>query len=82
MLLYLNRDWPDNAIPYSSQLSLSSSRRGGGNYSEFASIAPKFNRLVVIDTEEESNMYGHPEMLMSTPDISNKFIAVHYFTVI
>ena len=71
ILYYLNRDWrPD----YGGELLLS--RLGG---SERVRIAPKFNRLVIFNTND-TTLHGHPEPLTFPQDYPRASIAMYYYS--
>jgi len=42
-------------------------------------ITPKFNRLVVFETNEIS-FHGHPKPLNTPADVSRKSLAIYYYT--
>lgn len=71
ILYYLNQDWrPD----YGGELVLS---RLGENAS--ARIAPKFNRLVIFNTND-TTLHGHPEPLTFPDDYPRASIAMYYYS--
>jgi hypothetical protein len=70
-LYYLNRDWqPD----YGGELVLK-----GLVGSDGARIAPKFNRLVIFNTND-GTLHGHPEPLAFPDDYSRASIAMYYYS--
>lgn len=71
ILYYLNRDW----LPeYGGELFLS--QIGG---SETVKIAPKFNRLVIFNTND-TTLHGHPEPLMFPINYPRASIAMYYYS--
>lgn len=71
ILYYLNRDW---RAEYGGELVLS---RLGAN--ETARIAPKFNRLVIFNTND-TTLHGHPEPLTFPEDYPRASIAMYYYS--
>ena len=71
ILYYLNRDWRPE---YGGELVLS--RLGG---SDTARIAPKFNRLVIFNTND-TTLHGHPEPLTFPDDYPRASIAMYYYS--
>jgi len=71
ILYYLNRDW---STEYGGELVLS--RLGHG---EAARIAPKFNRLVIFNTND-TTLHGHPEPLEFPADYPRASIAMYYYS--
>lgn len=72
VLLFLNRDWKDE---YGGHLELwddTGQRR-------VKRIAPKFNRLVVFSTTEDS-YHGHPEPVACPHGVSRRSLALNYYT--
>jgi len=71
ILYYLNRDWqPDHG----GELVLS--KLGG---SDTARIAPKFNRLVIFNTND-TTLHGHPEPLNFPNNYPRASIAMYYYS--
>lgn len=71
ILYYLNRDWRQE---YGGELVLT--RLGG---SDSARIAPKFNRLVIFNTND-TTLHGHPEPLAFPDDYPRASIAMYYYS--
>ena len=71
ILFYLNRDWHAD---YGGELVLS--RLGA---SDTARIAPKFNRLVIFNTND-TTLHGHPEPLTFPEDYPRASIAMYYYS--
>ncbi|MEO8216242.1 MAG: 2OG-Fe(II) oxygenase [Acidobacteriota bacterium] len=70
MLVYLNRDWPDE---YGGNLEL------WDGSSPVHSIQPLFNRTVVFSTTDQS-FHGHPQPLSCPPGRSRKSVSLYYYT--
>jgi hypothetical protein len=71
LLIYFNRDWPDD---WNGNLELWS----GDMKRRVQSINPRFNRCVIFRTRERS-FHGHPAKLACPPDNSRRSIALYYF---
>ncbi|CAM3909013.1 hypothetical protein VA7868_01142 [Vibrio aerogenes CECT 7868] len=72
VIFYLNQDWKDS---YNGHLELWDKH----GKTCVKSVAPRFNRLVVFNTDKGS-LHGHPKPL-STPDgVTRKSIALYYYT--
>ncbi len=71
ILYYLNRDWREE---YGGELVLS--RLGDGST---ARIAPKFNRLVIFNTND-TTLHGHPEPLNFPDNYPRASIAMYYYS--
>lgn len=71
ILYYLNRDWREE---YGGELMLS--RLGSG---EVTRIAPKFNRLVIFNTNDLT-LHGHPEPLTFPKEYPRASIAMYYYS--
>lgn len=71
ILYYLNKDWrPD----FGGELVLA--RLGG---TATARIAPKFNRLVIFNTNDQT-LHGHPDPLTFPEDYPRTSIAMYYYS--
>jgi hypothetical protein len=73
VLVYLNREWPDD---YGGHLELwerDSSRC-------VTRIAPTFNRCVIFNTQG-SSFHGHPHPLSCPPDRTRRSLALYYYSV-
>jgi Rps23 Pro-64 3,4-dihydroxylase Tpa1-like proline 4-hydroxylase len=74
VLIYMNKDWKDE---YEGHLELWEISQNYKNLLE--KISPKFNRLVLFETNEVS-FHGHPKPLKTPPDVSRKSLATYYYT--
>ena len=74
VLIYMNIDWKDE---YEGHLELWEIDDGNKNLLEI--ISPKFNRLVLFETNEIS-FHGHPKPLKIPADVSRKSLATYYYT--
>jgi len=72
MLIYLNKDWPDE---YGGHLELWD--RGGQR--PVKRILPLFNRTVIFSTTDTS-FHGHPHPLTSPPGVTRKSVSLYYYT--
>ncbi len=72
MLIYLNKDWPEE---YGGHLELwdRDVRRCEQR------ILPVFNRAVVFSTTDTS-FHGHPHPLMAPPGVTRKSVSLYYYT--
>lgn len=71
LLIYFNRDWPDD---WNGNLELWS----GDMKRRVQSINPRFNRCVIFRTRERS-FHGHPSKLACPAGDSRRSIALYYF---
>ncbi|MGE5145824.1 MAG: 2OG-Fe(II) oxygenase [Candidatus Eiseniibacteriota bacterium] len=71
LLIYFNRDWPDD---WNGNLELWS----GDMTRRVQSINPRFNRCVIFRTRERS-FHGHPGKLACPDGDSRRSIALYYF---
>jgi Rps23 Pro-64 3,4-dihydroxylase Tpa1-like proline 4-hydroxylase len=74
VLIYMNPGWKDE---YEGDLELWEINDYQKRLLE--KISPKFNRLVVFETNEIS-FHGHPKPLNTPADVSRKSIATYYYT--
>ncbi len=74
VLIYMNIDWKDE---YEGHLELWEIDDVNKNLLE--KISPKFNRLVLFETNEIS-FHGHPKPLKIPADVSRKSLATYYYT--
>ena len=74
ILIYMNKDWKDE---YEGHLELWEINDEHKNLLE--KISPKFNRLVLFETNEIS-FHGHPKPLTIPLDVSRKSLATYYYT--
>jgi Rps23 Pro-64 3,4-dihydroxylase Tpa1-like proline 4-hydroxylase len=74
ILIYMNKDWKDE---YEGHLELWEINDEHKNLLE--KISPKFNRLVLFETNEIS-FHGHPKPLTIPVDVSRKSLATYYYT--
>jgi len=72
MLIYLNRNWPEE---YGGHLELWD---GSMKRCEKA-ILPVFNRTVVFSTTDRS-FHGHPKPLRSPAGVTRKSVSLYYYT--
>jgi len=72
LLIYLNKDWPEE---YGGNLELWNRDMSRAE----ASIAPLYNRCAIFNTSEWS-YHGHPEPLTCPPERTRKSIALYYYT--
>ena len=72
VLVYLNRDWPDE---YGGHLELWEQDMSKPVHR----IAPVFNRCVVFSTTENS-FHGHPAPLACPPTRTRRSLALYYYT--
>jgi Rps23 Pro-64 3,4-dihydroxylase Tpa1-like proline 4-hydroxylase len=72
LLVYLNRDWPDE---YGGHLELWDHASGRC----VQRIAPAFNRTVLFLTDRHS-LHGHPLPLACPPERVRKSLALYYYT--
>ena len=72
LLVYLNQDWNEE---WNGNLEL----WDRGMQSCVASIAPLMNRCVVFNTDADS-FHGHPDPLLTPPDVKRRSIALYYYT--
>ena len=72
LLLYLNRDWPEE---YGGHLEL-----WNHDVSRCVKrILPIFNRCVIFNTSESSH-HGHPDPMKCPPGRCRKSLALYYYT--
>ena len=74
VLIYMNQGWKDE---YEGHLELWEINDSQKRLLE--KITPKFNRLVVFETNEVS-FHGHPKPLNTPADVSRKSLATYYYT--
>lgn len=72
LLLYLNKDWPDE---FGGQLELWDRSMTGC----VKKVAPIFNRCVVFNTTSDA-WHGHPHALTCPEGVTRKSIATYYYT--
>jgi hypothetical protein len=72
MLIYLNRDWPEE---YGGHLELWDRQMRAC----VRSILPVFNRTVVFSTTD-SSYHGHPRPLSCPPGRTRKSVSLYYYT--
>jgi hypothetical protein len=72
MLIYLNRDWPDEWGGHLELWNATMTERR-------QKIAPLFNRTVVFSTTDTS-FHGHPHPLMSPSGVTRKSVSLYYYT--
>jgi hypothetical protein len=73
LLLYLNKDWPDE---YGGALELW--RRGGKGPDKV--VAPVFGRCVIFTTSDQA-YHGHPKPLTCPPDRTRRSLALYYYSL-
>lgn len=72
MLIYLNKEWPEE---WGGHLEL-----WDASVSECRQrIAPLFNRTVIFSTNDTS-YHGHPHPLASPPGVTRKSVSLYYYT--
>lgn len=71
ILLYLNKDWQRE---YGGELVLADL-----DFKEKASIQPRFNRLVIFNTNDLT-LHGHPDPLLFPNDYPRASIAMYYYS--
>lgn len=74
VLIYMNKDWKNE---YEGHLELWEIKDNSKKLLE--RISPKFNRLVVFETNEVS-FHGHPKPLKLSAGLSRKSLATYYYT--
>lgn len=72
VLVYLNRDWPEE---YGGALQLWDRSMARCE----KSVAPLFNRCVIFNTDDDS-FHGHPDPLTCPEERSRRSIALYYYT--
>jgi Rps23 Pro-64 3,4-dihydroxylase Tpa1-like proline 4-hydroxylase len=72
VLLYLNRDWPDE---YGGKLELWDTKMTGAQ----KAVLPVFNRMVVFATTDHA-LHGHPEPLSCPPNRARRSLALYYYS--
>ena len=70
MLVYLNKDWPEE---WGGHLELWDGKTCRKR------IAPLFNRTVIFSTTDTS-FHGHPHPLQSPPGVTRKSVSLYYYT--
>ncbi len=71
ILFYLNKDWESSM---KGELILST-----GNIKNYKSIEPKYNRLVIFNTNDKT-FHGHPEKINFPDNYPRTSIATYYYT--
>jgi Rps23 Pro-64 3,4-dihydroxylase Tpa1-like proline 4-hydroxylase len=72
MLIYLNKDWPDE---YGGHLELWDATMSACR----KRVLPRFNRTVIFSTSDTS-YHGHPHPLTCPPGRSRKSVSLYYYT--
>jgi len=72
VIIYLNQDWKDEYGGFLELWDRKMTRK-------CVSVAPKFNRCVVFNTDADS-FHGHPDPLACPADRTRRSIALYYYT--